>query len=121
MKFKLPASVQVKGPSGEAVEVSAAQVVEHVARTGRNLGFSGDIERVRIAGRILAALPSGDISTDDLAELKLALVKPSRGWVTVPVEIAVPQPPGAPEKTVRRNIVPSGVDLLPIIDGLLAI
>lgn len=119
MKLKLPPSVQVRGPSGESIEVSAAQVVEHVTRTGRDLGLSGDVERVRLAARILAALPSGDLASADLDELKQALSKPSRGWVAIPVEVDVPVPPGAPPKRITRRLVPSGVELLPIIDGLL--
>jgi hypothetical protein len=121
MKLKLPASVQIKGPSGETIEVSAAQVVEHVTRTGRDLGLSGDVENVRMAARILAALPDGDLADSDLTGLKAALANPARGWVSIPIELDVPVPPGAPPKRVPRSVVPSGIELLPIIDGLLAL
>lgn len=118
MKLKLPAPVQVKSPSGETIEVLAAQVIEHVVRTGRELGASQDVERVRLGARILASVTSGDVAEADLAELRKALAKPSRGWVAITVEIAVPVPPGAEPRTVKRQFLPSAIDLLPILDGL---
>lgn len=118
MKLKLPASVQIKGPSGETIEVSSAQVIEHVVRTGRELGASQDIDRVRMGARILASIPSGEVAEADLAELRAALAKPSRGWVVITVEIPVPTAIGAEPRTVKRQLMPSAIDLLPILDGL---
>ncbi len=128
MKLKLPKPVQVPGLNGETIDVSAAQVIEHLARTDRSLGQSGDVERVRIAGRILAAVAAGsaeqtgEIAGSDYEALKAALKKPSRGWVVVPVEIKVSAGPDddAPKRVVRRQLVPSAVDLLPLLEGLLS-
>lgn len=121
MKLKLPASVQIKAPSGETIEVSAAQVVEHVVRTGRLLGASQEVEGVRAGARILAALTSFEIAEADLALLKTQLAKPSRGWAVVPVELRVEQPPPSPPRTVQRQMMPSAIDVLPIVEGLLAL
>lgn len=118
MKLKLPAPVQVKGPSGETIEVSAQQVIDHVVRSGRDLGASQEVERVRMGARILASVASGDIDETDLSELRKALAKPSRGWVVLTVEIAVPVAPGVEPRTVKRQMMPSAIDLLPILDGL---
>jgi hypothetical protein len=121
MKLKLPSSVQIKGPSGETIEVSAAQVVDYVARTARELGASPDVEGVRCGARVIAALASGEIADTDLALLKKALAKPTRGWVAVTVEIETPVPPGEPKRIARRQLVPSAIDVLPIVDALLAL
>jgi hypothetical protein len=118
MKLKLPAPVQIKGPSGETIEVSAAQVIEHVVRTGRDLGASQDVERVRMGARILASVTSGEIADADMSELRKALAKPSRGWTSIPVDVEVPAGPGAPPRTVRRQLMAAPIDLLPILDGL---
>lgn len=118
MKLKLPAPVKVQGPSGETIEVSAAQVIEHVVRTGRELGASSDVAQVRTGARILAAVASGDIAEADLAELRKVLARPSRGWVAIEVEIDVPVPPGSPPRSTKRLLTPSAIDLLPILDGL---
>lgn len=125
MKLKLPAPANVRSPNGETIQVSAAQVIEHVVRTGRSLGMSGDVERVRIGSRILAALTTGtaertgEITPEDVEALKVELAKPSRGWVSVPVDVVIQTAPGQPEKTARRHFVPNAIDLLPIVDGLL--
>jgi hypothetical protein len=71
-----------------------------------------------MGARILASLGSGEIAEADLAELRKALTKPSRGWVVVVDEVSVPVPEGAPPRTVKRQFLPSAVDLLPILDGL---
>lgn len=118
MKLKLPAPVQIKAPHGETIEVSAAQVIDYVVRTGRELGASQDVERVRLGARILASVVSGEITEDDLTELRKVLAKPSRGWVVVTVELAVPVAPGAEPRTTKRQFLPSAIDLLPILDGL---
>lgn len=126
MKLKLPSPVSVLGPAGEMLEVSAAQVVEHVARTHRDLGASIDVENVRKGSRILAALSAGsseqtaDISADDVEALKKALAKPSRGWVMIAVEVKLEPPPGQDAKVVRRQFMPQSIDLLPIVDALLS-
>ncbi len=120
MKIKLPASVQIQVPGSETIAVSARQIIEHVVRTNRDLGLSGDVERVRIAARILAALDGSELADADWTEAKKALTKPSRGWAVIVVDVAVPVPPGAAPKTIQRQLVPSGVDLLSIIDGLLS-
>lgn len=121
MKFKLPASVQVKVPNGGTIEVSAAEVVEHVVRTGRLLGASPEIEGVRTGARILAALASLEIAEADLGILKTQLAASPRGWMVVTVEMKVEQPPPAPARVVRRQLVPSSIDLLPIVEALLAL
>lgn len=129
-RLKLPAPITLVGPSGETIEISARQVIEHVVRTGRTLGASGDVEEVRRGARVLAALSSGtteqtgDLGPEDVEGLKAALRKPDRGWMTVAVDVALPGPPGAdpnaPKRTARRLLVPQGIDLLPILDGLLS-
>lgn len=118
MKLKLPAPVQIKGPNGGTIEVSATQVIEYVVRTGRELGASQDVERVRMGARILAAVDSGEIADGDLSELRKVLAKPSRGWVVLVEEAPVPVPEGAPPRMARRQFLPSAIDLLPILDGL---
>jgi hypothetical protein len=120
-KLKLPAPVTIAGPSGEVLEITARQVIDHVVRTGRELGASSDVEQVRRGARILAAAESGgELSSDDLDALKAALGKPARGWMSVAVDVQLQVAPNAPPRTVRRHLVPQGIDLLPIIDGLLA-
>jgi hypothetical protein len=125
MKLKLPTSVQVKSPNGETIEVSAHQVVEHVVRTGRALGLSTNVEGVRTGARILAALTGGDISQADLDELKKAVAAPSRGWVSLTAEVTARTQPTEenPAGLVRqrRLFSPSAIDLLPIVEGLLAL
>jgi hypothetical protein len=125
MKLKLPSSVQIKGPSGETIEVSAAQVIEHVVRTGRALGLGNEVDQVRIGARILSAVTGGDLAEGDLAELKKALTKPSRGWVTVVAEFDVPVPATAQNPTgharQKRHFEPSRIDILPLIEALLAL
>ncbi len=122
MKLTLPASVQIKGPNGETIEVSAAQVIEYVARTGRTLGGGQDVEGVRLGARIIAAIASGEIAEADWAALRKELAKPSRGWVVLTMETTVPAPPGSEPGTeprvMRRQFMPSAIDLLPILDGL---
>lgn len=126
MKLNLPASVAIKGPNGETIQVSAAHVIEHVVRTGRDLGLSSDVEKVRRGARILAAVAAGsasqtgEIDPADVEALKKGLSKPSRGWASIPVEIEMPAAPGVNARTVRRQMTPNALDLLPLIDGLLA-
>lgn len=125
MKLKLPSPVNVKGPTGETIEVSAAQVIEHVVRTSRSLGQCPEVEGVRTGARILSAVASGEIAEADMDELKLALSKPSRGWASVGIDIDVRVPPSAQNPTgiatQKRFFAPSAIDLLPLIDGLLAL
>ncbi len=118
MKLKLPAPVQVQSPTGETIEVSAAKVIEHVVRTGRDLGGSQDIERVRVGARILASVASGEIAEGDMAELRKAIAKPSRGWVVLTDEVPMPLAPGMQPRTAKRLFMPSAIDLLPILDGI---
>ncbi len=125
MKLKLPTSVQVKGPNGETIEVSAAQVIEHVVRTGRGLGQSPDVEGVRCGARILAAAQGGDLTEGDLAELKKAIAKPSRGWVSIGVDVSFQVAPSSGNPagitTQRRFFMPSAIEMLPLIEALLAL
>jgi hypothetical protein len=125
MKLKLPSPVQIKGPTGETIEVSAAQVIEHVVRSGRALGQSHEVDGVRTGARILAALPNGEITDADLAELKKVITKPSRGWVSVGIDVSmrVPVSEKFPDgvATQKRFFAPSAIDLLPLIDALLAL
>ncbi len=125
MKLKLPSSVQVKGPSGETIEVSAVQIIEHVARTGRALGQSPEVDGVRLGARILAALPSGELTDADMAELKKAIARPSRGWVNLSADVTMRVQPSAayPDgiATQKRFFAPSSIELLPLIEALLAL
>ena len=121
MKLKLPASVKIKLPNNETVDVSAAQVIEHVVRTGRLLGACSEVDGVRTGARILAALASLEIADVDLAALKKQLASPSRGWVTVPIDLEAPRSGNEAPRVVRRHMVPSPLDVLPIVDALLAL
>lgn len=125
MKLKLPAPIEIAGPSGETIRVSATEVLEHVVKTGRELGASSLIDQVRAGGRILAAVAAGsaeqtaDIPADDIEVLKRALSNPSRGWMAIDIDVSVPLNNGQ-TRTVKRAFIPRGIDLLPLIDGLLA-
>jgi hypothetical protein len=129
MKLKLPAPVQFQTPFG-AGRVSATDIVDHITTNGREFGQSGDLEKVRQGARLKAAFhvnetETGDISADDLAALRAALLKPSRGWSAVRIEVDVPtgrvDSQGRPEIIRRERLVaPSGLDVLPLIEALLA-
>lgn len=125
MKFPLPPPVTVKSPTGEDISISAQMLVEHVVKTGRDLGLSSELEKVRAGARILAAFAapsspgfSGDLSQADAEALTSALRKPARGWAIVPVQVAIPTPTGT-DRVVTRQMAPSALDLLPLLNGLL--
>ena len=130
MKVTLPAPIQIADPNGETIQISGPDIVRHVVTFGSEFGQSGDLKKVRQGARILAAFAgyadqSGEIDEADLAALRAALMKPSKGWVAVPVpvQIRVPPTPENPKGDVvtrQQSFMPSALDLLPLIDGLLA-
>jgi hypothetical protein len=129
MKLKLPAPITFQTPLG-AGRVSAADIVDHITTNGREFGQSGDLDLVRQGARLKAAFhasetETSDILAEDLSALRLALVKPSRGWAAVLISIDVPtgrvDAQGKPEIVRRERFVsPSGLDVLPLIEALLA-
>lgn len=129
MKLKLPAPIEFQTPMGVG-RVSATDIVDHITTNGREFGQSGDLELVRQGARLKAAFhvsesDTGDIAPDDLSALRLALVKPSRGWAAVRIAVDVPtgrtDAQGNPEVIRReRFVAPSGLDVLPLIEALLA-
>ena len=128
MKLKLPAPIEFQTPLGPG-RVSAADIVDHITTNGREFGQSGDLELVRQGARLKAAFhvsetETGDISAEDLQALRLALVKPSRGWAMVKIVVEMPtgraDAQGKPEVVRReRFVAPSGLDVLPLVDALL--
>lgn len=128
MQLQLPAPVEIIAPNGETIQVSACDIVQHVVTFGREFGQSGDLQKVRQGARILAAFPvgasqSGDIADADLAALRAALVKPSKGWAALFIDVELRVPPSEANPTgvvVRKQaFAPSALDLLPLIDSLL--
>jgi hypothetical protein len=127
MKLKLHAPVHAVAPNGETLQVSACDIVHHVVTFGREFGQSGDLEKVRQGARLIAAFPvgaeqSGDIADEDLAALRAALLRPSRGWAAllIDVELHVPPTQDNPKGIVvrKRTFSPSALSLLPLIESL---
>ncbi len=123
MKIPQPKPIAITTPTGETIEVSARDVVEHVTKNGREFGQSRELEKVRQGARILAGFDAGEISDVDLKALRAALAKPSSGWfITTAEEVVRVQPTQEnPAGLVKRKraFAPSGLDLLPLLNGLL--
>jgi hypothetical protein len=130
MKLTLPPPIAVKLPNGETIQYSAIDLVKHVVRNGREFARSNDLDRVRQGARILSAfdVSSGTASIQlldqDATDLRAVLAKPSAGWsaiqVTMPVVTGMRPDGSEVKREVQRTFTISPLELLPMLDALLA-
>lgn len=130
MKLTLPPPIAVKLPNGETIQYSAADLVKHVVRNGREFARSNELDRVRQGARILVAfdVPSGATSIElleqDAKDLRAALAKPTAGWSAIPIKMSVVTGTNRDGSDVKREITRmfsiAPLDLLPMIEALTA-
>lgn len=128
MKFAMKSATATL-PDGSTVEYTTAQMLEHIARNGREFGRSGDADKVAQAIRIIDAVRSNeggftsDLSAADGEAVKAAVKKPSCGWSAVPYErevvISMNQDGSANKKKAQRIIALSAVEIYDLIAGVL--
>lgn len=128
MKITLPSPVSLKLPDGKTLEYSLPEMVRFIARNSKRFGAGRDVDSLRLGQRIEQAFtnPKGtqvELADEDWAELSKELRRPSCGWASISGTFNLQtgtDANGAPQvRAITKRLAVSGLDILPLIDGIL--